>query len=66
MVDYNIIKEERIKKNLTVTDLANLCSVSASYITKIEKGNVKITDSMQNKLAEVLNLKKGLRFEFKA
>lgn len=66
MVDYNIIKEERIKKNLTVTDLANLCSVSASYITKIEKGNVKITDSMQNKLAEVLNLKKGLKFEFKA
>lgn len=52
----NNLRKLRIENELSISELANLCNVTESYITKIENGGYKITKNMQKKLTKVLNV----------
>ncbi|MFD3158862.1 DNA methyltransferase (plasmid) [Haloimpatiens sp. FM7330] len=49
----NNIENLRIERNFSVSDLAEKCGVTGSYITKIEKGKVKISATMMKKLQKI-------------
>lgn len=51
----NNISKLRLRKNLGIGQLAEECKVTPSYITKLEKGNVKISPTMMKKLKQVFN-----------
>lgn len=53
-----LIREERLKKNLTQRDLAQLTGISQSDISLIELGKKNITLLTLLQLAKVLNIKK--------
>lgn len=49
----NNIEKLRIQSNLSVSDLAEKCGITGSYITKLEKGKVKISKTMIKKLKKI-------------
>lgn len=51
----NNISKLRLLANLGITELAEKCKVTSSYITKLEKGNVKISPTMMKKLKNIFN-----------
>lgn len=52
----NNLRNLRIENELSISELANLCKVSESYITKIEKNGYKITNNMQKKLIKIFDI----------
>lgn len=51
----NNISKLRLLNNLGISELADKCKVTSSYITKLEKGNAKISPTMMKKLKNVFN-----------
>lgn len=51
----NNIEKLRLLNNLAISELAEKCKVSPSYITKLEKGVVKISPTMMKKLKKIFN-----------
>jgi DNA modification methylase/plasmid maintenance system antidote protein VapI len=51
----NNISKLRLRTNLGISQLAEECKVTPSYITKLEKGSVKISPTMMKKLKQVFN-----------
>ena len=51
----NNINKLRLLNNLGISELAEKCNVTSSYITKLEKGNVKISPTMMKKLKKIFN-----------
>lgn len=51
----NNISKLRLLSNLGIAELAEKCKVTPSYITKLEKGNVKISPTMMKKLKSIFN-----------
>lgn len=62
-LDYNImgkrIKEIRLKKKITQQQLAEKLDVSVSTISRIERGDFKISLSRLNEISEFLGVKEG-------
>lgn len=50
------IKIERIKKNLTQEQLAEISGISTKHITKIENGKVTPSSYLLYKIAQSLNI----------
>lgn len=52
----NIIKQLRVKYNITQQDLANELSITKSYLSKIEKNERNISDTELMKLSTIFNI----------
>lgn len=54
---YNILKELRIKNNLSHRDMAKILGISHVYYFQIEKGSKNLSYKMSNNIAEIFNMK---------
>lgn len=52
----NIIREKRIEKNISQTELASLIGVDVSFLCKIEKNEKKLSLEKLELVANILNL----------
>jgi transcriptional regulator with XRE-family HTH domain len=57
------IKELRIQKKYSQEQLANLASISKSYISQIENGKTIVSVEIINKLAKALEIEMHKLFE---
>jgi transcriptional regulator with XRE-family HTH domain len=57
------IKELRIQKKYSQDQLANLASISKSYISQIENGKTIVSVEIINKLAKALEIEMHKLFE---
>lgn len=59
-LDYSIIgerlKKARLAKNLTQEQLAEKLDVSVAFLSRAERGNVKINLSRINQICDILNI----------
>lgn len=60
----NHIRELRIKKGLSTSALANLCSTKEEYITEMENGNIDCQIDFLIVLAKALSIKVNHLFDY--
>ncbi len=58
-MEENRIKEARIRSNLTLRELSKLIHVDYSYLSKLEKGEKRLTEEMAIRLASFFSVDKN-------
>lgn len=59
----NLIKEYRLKRGLTQTELANEANISFQYISLIENGERNPSINTAKKIAKILKIPKSKRIK---
>ena len=59
----NIIRQKRRERGLTLNTLANKLNISASNLSRIETGALKVSANLINQLVEIFKVSSSIFFQ---